>query len=218
MPAGRLSTPPVHSRPRRSSSFVPQADPNDAESMISDVTNPFLYNDTTEVKRNRTKAPRKPPSRPRKESKSDMESHTWRRSNSYSKVYLGNDFKSKVHEVHSRDGSRQRHRPHRSERADGGANNETVYVYHRRRGSMEEMDTGRSSALRRSKTTDANSRPGHERSRKEADVLDRRRSERRSERRDPRYVEESGHTRLRREKRSITENVPRRHRDGAPIR
>lgn len=118
-----------------------------------------------------------------------------------------------MHEMRKRDNAGQRHRSRRRDQAEGGNRDEIVYVSNRQRSSRGEADKGRPSSLRRAKTTDE-TRPA----KRERPYIGGERERRHSERQVHRRDEERVHTPLRREKRTISDNVSRRRGEEPPVR
>jgi len=203
-------------QPSRSYPLGPQADEDDSETPVSEYSDGVRGSAVDPIPR----VSRKYPVEHCRETNRRMPSDTSRRRQSEGKRRSSKEPTvevREVREVHRKGGSERRHSEQRATRKEDG---EVVYVYktHRTR-KEEEEDRPRTTVKRRSTTTGEASRTRHERSYKDRESSRRyveereplrRHSERRASRQDERPP-------LRREKRSISDNVPRSTRDRAPI-
>lgn len=145
-----------------------------------------------------------------------MTSHTSRRTHSDSKTGAKEtcvkEPRGVVRDVRRKSETERRHHRRRSEREDE-KEGERVHVYKAHKKSEGEADRSRPSTLRRSTTNAGEAiRTRNERRRTGDAELPRRHSERR-----PSHHEETVHTSLRREKRSIADHVPKSTRDRLPV-
>lgn len=202
--------------PRGSHPPPRQAYESDSNSTASDTSVPL--NKQRERRQGRAEDYNNIPGEHRTSGGGDMSSHTVQGRYSDSKPYKKDPVvtvqevrEGRVRRIH---GSEHRHRHHRSDRErDAGC--ERIRVYRDPRRSGEESDRARPNVIRRSTVREgATSRTTNERPRRG----ERRESHRRDlERRSSRY-KPIGSPPLRREKRSVSDEVPRSTRDRVPVR
>ena len=216
--ATRISTALHHPRTHSLSSHISsyQVYENQSDSTVSGSSEGVERTDVAVLRRGRAGNCEDHPDQRRSRAKRAMTSHTPRRTYSHSLKHAnetyGKEPRVVVREVRRTSNSEHRHHHRKSEREDQREDG-NVHVYKAHKKTEGEADRSRPSTLRRSKTDAGDaSRTRTERRRTGDTEPPRRHSERRLS-----HHEERVHTPLRREKRSIVDNVPKSTRDRPPV-
>ena len=170
------------------------------------------YPDTDAVRHGRAQG-LKYPERRRSEAGSRVALDLSRRTHSDSHAYARRDIEVATPEKRRRNASLGQHP---SNNAEKEKHHDKAHTHRNAKSNVEYFDSQRPQNVRRSRTADDRSSAIYERSYEQERRI--RPEMRYPERRRPRPEEESSRATLRREKRSITENVPRRHREAPLIR